>query len=67
MIKVNKNQVELKKEVESKLNRAEEVYGVRKYSVSFKNVKSFVEKVKRLGYKVEKTEDVKNHYVIIGQ
>ena len=61
---MNKNQIELKKEVENKLDRAAEIYGRREYAVSFPSVKNFVSRVERIGYKATKTKGVENHYVI---
>jgi hypothetical protein len=47
---------ELKKEVEQKIKKAKAV-GYNGYCVSFKGVESYVKKVAKLGFKVEKNFD----------
>jgi len=61
---MNRNQVELKREIESKLDQAERVYNDRNYCFDFNDKKhnlSHANKIKRLGYKVSK---MSNGYMV---
>jgi 5'-3' exonuclease len=58
------NKVELRKEVEIKLNQAEEL-GRNSYTIAgFETVHSFAKKVSKLGYKVTPHSTVKDSYQI---
>jgi hypothetical protein len=56
---------DLIKEVESKLNAFEEVYGERSYCFSFKGAANHAKRINRTNlYRAEKTGE--NHYTVTG-